>query len=89
MQDIDSRCFFEDSKKNIWISFSTLNSLVRYNRDTQTFTEISTDANPLLKITYIFSMAEDLQGNIWLAGDGLCRWNTTRQMVDTLIPYPE
>jgi putative methionine-R-sulfoxide reductase with GAF domain len=88
MQQVKSRCFFEDSKKNIWISFGTLNSLVRFNRATHTFTDITTD-NPLLKITYIFSIAEDLQGNIWLAGDGLCRWNIKKQQVDTLIPYPK
>jgi ligand-binding sensor domain-containing protein len=89
MQKMNSRCFFEDSKKNIWISFMTLNSLVRYNRATRTFSEISVNANPLLKLTYIFSIAEDLQGNIWLAGDGLCRWNVKKQIIDTLIPYPK
>ena len=83
-----SRCFFEDSKRNIWISFGKLNSVIRYNRNSRRFTEISTDINPLLKITYVFSMAEDLQGNIWLAGDGLCRWNVKKQIIDTLIPYP-
>ncbi len=89
IQEINSRSFFEDSKKNIWISFVTLNSLVRYNRNSGTFTEISTASNPLLKLTFVFSMAEDLQGNIWLAGDGLCRWNLKKQLVDTLIPYPK
>ncbi|HEY2349869.1 MAG TPA: two-component regulator propeller domain-containing protein, partial [Puia sp.] len=88
IQQINSRCFFQDSRKNIWISFSTLNSLLRYDRATRTFTDISI-SNPLLKLTYIFSMAEDLQGNIWLAGDGLCRWNEKKQLVDTLIPYPK
>lgn len=87
IQRINSRCFFEDSKKNVWISFGTLNSLIRFNRATHTFTDIAAD-NPLLKITYIFSIAEDLQGNIWLAGDGLCRWNIQKQQVDTLIRYP-
>jgi putative methionine-R-sulfoxide reductase with GAF domain len=89
MQNISTRTFFEDSKKNIWISFATLNSLVRYNRNTQTFAEISTRENPLLKITFVISLAEDEQGNIWLAGDGLCRWNLQKQKVDTLIPYPK
>jgi ligand-binding sensor domain-containing protein/GAF domain-containing protein len=88
IQGINSRCFFQDSKKNIWISFSTLNSLVRYDRITRNFTDISA-SNPLLKLTYIFSMAEDLQGNLWLAGDGLCRWNIKKQIVDTLIPFPK
>ena len=34
-------------------------------------------------------MAEDLDGNVWLAGDGLCRWNLRKQKIDTLIPYPK
>jgi len=88
MQKINSRCFFEDSKKNVWISFGKLNSLVCYNRNSHAFSDISPLNNPLLKITFIFSIAEDLQGNIWLAGDGLCRWNVKKQLVDTLIPYP-
>jgi ligand-binding sensor domain-containing protein/putative methionine-R-sulfoxide reductase with GAF domain len=89
IHNINPRCFFEDSKKNVWISFGRLNSLVRYDRATRTFMEISSLANPLLRITYIFSIAEDLQGNIWLAGDGLCRWNTSKKVIDTLIPYPK
>ena len=83
-----TRCLFEDSRNNVWISFGKLNSLVRYDRATRRFSEITPATNPLLKITFIFSIAEDLQGNIWLAGDGLCRWNSKKQMIDTLIPYP-
>jgi ligand-binding sensor domain-containing protein/putative methionine-R-sulfoxide reductase with GAF domain/two-component sensor histidine kinase len=86
--EINSRAFFEDSKNNIWISLTTLNSLIRYNRNTRSFTDIGA-GNPLIKLTYVFSMAEDLQGNIWLAGDGLCRWSINKQMVDTLIPFPK
>jgi len=89
IQRVNSRCFFTDSKGDIWISFGGLNSLVRYNLDTHSFTNISVAENPLLKITFVFSIAEDLQGNIWLAGDGLCRWNREKQRVDTLIPYPK
>lgn len=88
MLNTPTRTFFEDSKKNIWISFATLNTLVRYNRGSGSFSEISTLGNPALKITFVISMAEDLQGNIWLAGDGLSRWNIKKQMVDTLIPFP-
>ncbi len=89
MHNTNARCFFEDSKKNIWISFGKLNSLVRYDRAARSFSEISTNTNPLLKITFVFSMAEDLQGNIWISGDGLCRWDLKKQMIDTLIPYPK
>ena len=89
MENTRTRYFFEDSKTNLWISFGKINSLVRYNRSERSFTDISPENNPLLKITYVFSISEDLQGNIWLAGDGLCRWNSRKQMVDTLIPYPK
>lgn len=88
MNENNTLCFLQDSRKDIWISFSPLNSLVRYNRASRTFTDFSPPRNPLLKVTFIFSMAEDIQGNIWLAGDGLCRWNVQKQRVDTLIPYP-
>ena len=33
-------------------------------------------------------MGMDKQGNIWFAGDGLCRWNVAKQKIDTLISYP-
>ena len=79
---------YGDSKGNVWVTYGKLNGLLRYNRDTRTFMDISPSDNPLMRITYVFSLAEDLQGNIWLAGDGLCRWNMRTQHVDTLIPYP-
>jgi two-component sensor histidine kinase len=33
-------------------------------------------------------MEEDKNGNVWIAGDGLCRWNRKTNAIDTLIPYP-
>ena len=84
---INPICIIEDARNNIWISFGNLNSVVYYSRTTRRFTDISGPQNPLLKITYCFSMATDRQGNVWLAGDGLCRWNAARQRVDTLIVY--
>jgi ligand-binding sensor domain-containing protein/two-component sensor histidine kinase len=78
---------FEDSHKNIWISFGRLNSVVYYDRAMRKFTDISAPLNPLLKVTRCISMGEDRHGNIWLAGDGLCRWNRLKQAVDIRIPY--
>lgn len=77
----------EDKTHTIWMSFSKLNSLVQYDRATRRFTEIRAEENPLLRLTFVFSMAEDTAGNIWLAGDGLCRWSRVKRSVDTLIPY--
>lgn len=85
INEINPISMIEDTKKNIWISFGNLNSVVYYSRDTRQFTDIS--RSPLLKITYCFSMARDDQGNVWFAGDGLCRWNASKQAVDTLILY--
>jgi hypothetical protein len=77
----------EDAQKNIWISFGRINTVIRFNRNTREFTDISGPKNPLLKITYCFSMGKDKQGNVWFAGDGLSRWNAAKQTVDTLIVY--
>lgn len=33
-------------------------------------------------------MLEDKNKNVWIAGDGLCRWNRKKNKIDTLIPYP-
>jgi two-component sensor histidine kinase len=44
--------------------------------------------SPLLKITFCFSMIEDHNKNVWLAGDGFCRWNRAKKQIDTLIPFP-
>jgi hypothetical protein len=71
----------------ICMSFGKLNSLVWYDRAARRFRAIRAGDDPLLRITFVFSMAEDTAGNIWLAGDGLCRWNRTKKVVDTLIPY--
>lgn len=89
MGETNTTSVLVDSKRNIWMGFNRLNGLVRYDRATRTFSDLSgPEYNPQLKITFAFSMAEDMQGNIWLAGDGLCRWNVKKQTVDTLIPYP-
>jgi two-component sensor histidine kinase len=73
-----------DSHGDVWLSFGRLNSVVRYNRLQHKFMEIKGD---LLRITFCFSIKEDISGNIWMAGDGLCRWNRQKQAVDTLIYF--
>lgn len=79
--------FMEDLQGNIWISVRKTNTVIRFNRNSRSFSEISGPKNPLLKITYCFSMGMDMMGNIWFAGDGLCRWNVAKQKIDTLISY--
>ncbi|HEX7903972.1 MAG TPA: histidine kinase [Chitinophagaceae bacterium] len=86
MNETKARTFFVDTHNDIWLSFGELNSVVRIDRATHSIYDLS--KSPLLKITFCFSMNEDLDQNIWLAGDGLCRWNRKKNRIDTLIPYP-
>jgi ligand-binding sensor domain-containing protein/two-component sensor histidine kinase len=88
MNEYNPLCITEDRFNNVWMGFGRANSVVRYNRNTRTFTDISGPKNPLLRITFCFSMEQDLQGNMWFAGDGLCRWSAAKQKIDTLILYP-
>ncbi len=78
------RAGFVDSRKNIWLSFGRLNSVVMYNRLQQNFEEIK---GPSLRITFCFAIKEDIAGNIWMAGDGLCRWNRQKQAVDSFLYF--
>ena len=82
---IRSQFYMEDLQKNIWIPVRKFNTVIHFDRNTRSFTEVSPTNNPLMKITYCFSMGMDMQGNIWFAGDGLCRWNITKQRIDTVI----
>ena len=81
-----TRTYIKDSRGNVWLSFGKLNSLVMFDRSRYQFHDLTN--SPLLKITFCFSMVEDKNGNLWFAGDGLCRWNRKTARIDTLIPYP-
>ena len=87
MNGINPLCFQEDLQKNVWISLARFNTVVRFNRDTRTFTNFSDSKNPLLNLAYCFSMVLDKQGNIWFAGNGISRWNVVKQKMDTITYY--
>lgn len=81
-----TRNYLKDSQGNIWLSFGEANSLVVFNNKEHQFHDLS--KSPLLRITFCFSMIEDKNKNVWIAGDGLCRWNRNKSKIDTLIPFP-
>ena len=81
-----TRNYLKDSEGDIWLSFGGLNSLLVFDRKKYQFNDLS--KSPLLKITFCFSMIEDKNKNVWIAGDGLCRWNRSKNQIDTLIPFP-
>lgn len=86
MYSTKTRSYLKDSEDDLWLSFGLLNSLLLYKRSEHRFYDLSN--SPLLKITFCFSMEEDKNRNVWIAGDGLCRWNRKKNTIDTLIPYP-
>ena len=75
---------FADSKKNIWMSTFSGNRVYLYNPTTRLFTLIDERSEPLFK-TNVTSVAEDKNGDIWMAGDAVIRWNFNKQKIDTLI----
>ena len=86
MYQTRTRNYLRDSNGDIWLSFGEFNSLVVFDGKAHTFRDIS--KSPLLQITFCFSMVEDKNRNVWIAGDGLCRWNRSKNKIDTLIPFP-
>jgi ligand-binding sensor domain-containing protein/signal transduction histidine kinase len=86
MYQTKTRNYLEDSEGDLWLSFGQLNSLLLFKRSERRFYDLS--QNPLLKITFCFSILEDKNKNVWIAGDGLCRWIRQQKMIDTLIPFP-
>jgi len=81
-----TRNYLKDSQGDVWVSFGGLNSLLVFDRKKYKFHDLS--KSPLLRITFCLSMIEDKNKNVWIAGDGLCRWNRAKNEIDTLIPFP-
>jgi ligand-binding sensor domain-containing protein len=87
IKDGIATCFAEDRQGRIWMSFVGLNKVECYDRRSRTWSEVSAEKQPLMRITFCFSITEDKDGNMWFGGDGICRWNARKQAIDTLIPY--
>src|ERR1700754_3402151 len=46
MQDVNTLCFFEDSKKNIWVSFGRVIGPVRFHNPARTFAHLFVHNSP-------------------------------------------
>ncbi len=84
-EDVNTLSMAESRTGQIWMSFGRLNSIIYFDRLTRRFTDISGEHNPLLKLTFCFSIEPGKNGIMWFAGDGIARWNPEKRMVDTLI----
>lgn len=88
LDSFDLLGYFRDSRGDLWFPNNETNVMVRYSAALRQFSLYNNDReDKLLNINQAFGIAEDRYGNIWLSGDGLCRWNRQLQRCDTLIKY--
>ncbi|MGZ3922513.1 MAG: sensor histidine kinase [Flavisolibacter sp.] len=76
-----------DQRKNIWVSSEKLYS---YNKDNNSTKLVPLQASLLRQIEWTQALQKDAAGNIWLAGHGLLRFNTSLGTLDRFIdsfPY--
>ncbi len=59
--------------------------LARYHIASGTFTFFTSKTHPSLPFDKVKSIAYDAYGDVWIGGHSLTRWNTKRQLFDTLI----
>ena len=81
------RVLFRDSQKNIWVGINQINKIICFIPGTRQFEIINDKKYPLLKINMPGYFAEDKEGNIWVSGDAITRWNPKKQQIDTLIEH--
>jgi hypothetical protein len=82
-----SPLLFMDSKKNIWMGTSMVNRVYKYNAINKSLFVIEARDNPLFKVNVANTIAEDTEGNIWLGGDAIARWNSKTSRVDSLVQH--
>jgi len=71
-----------DQKKNIWISSEKLYS---FNKQNSTTKLVPLQTSLLRKIEWTQGLQKDAAGNLWLAGHGLLRFNTSSGTLDRFI----
>jgi ligand-binding sensor domain-containing protein/putative methionine-R-sulfoxide reductase with GAF domain len=82
---INSFCF-TDSRKNAWFRTNKYNTVFYYDAGKKKFVLVNEEtAGPEFKIALCFGIGEDADGKIWFGGDGLCRWDYTTGMCDSVI----
>jgi ligand-binding sensor domain-containing protein len=88
VSNVDILGYFKDSQGDYWLFTNRNNTAVRYHPSQSRFSVYnSAHDDRFFNINQVFGMSEDKQGNIWISGDGLCRWNRKLQRCDTLIKY--
>ena len=76
----------KDSRGMIWIQPNWGTGIIVYNPVNRNWRRFSkTDKHHYLPLRVVNFITEDKEGNIWLAENGLTRWNRKKNEFDTLI----
>lgn len=59
--------------------------MARYHIASRSFTFFTTKTQPALPFDKVKNIAYDAYGDVWIGGHSLARWNTQKQIFDTLI----
>ncbi|MDP4263319.1 MAG: histidine kinase [Bacteroidota bacterium] len=73
---------YRDRKENIWVA---ADNIYKYDAGTHQFAVIKTSGSSFDKIERAKRIQEDAMGNIWIAGHGLSRYNTSSNTFDRLV----
>lgn len=76
---------FTDSRGDTWITSNMPNGVYLYQKNAALPLWIQFDHPLIKKMSEIFHIAEDKDGNIWMAGDGVARFNISKQQFDLYI----
>jgi ligand-binding sensor domain-containing protein len=59
--------------------------LARYHIASRTFTYFTAKTHPAIPFSKVKSIAYDALGDVWISGHSLARWNSKKQIFDTVI----
>jgi len=68
-----------------WMCHLLKGVVVRYHIASRTFTVFTSATTAALPFDRVKNITYDAYGDVWLSGHSLARWNTKKQMFDTLI----
>ena len=80
-------CSFIDSHHQLWMGIGSGNGVFKMDMQTHAYKYFSPKIiNAQFKLRYPVNIAEDKDGNIWMAGaEGFTRYSQQKQIFDTLI----
>lgn len=86
LNDYTNKLSFIDSRKNLWFIINEYNTVFYYSTAERKFHLVNPiSAGKKFKIAVCSGIGEDANGNIWFAGDGICRWNPATGLCDSLL----